>query len=245
MVGTAIAGLVTRSGRRRRAAAGFGLLAVLAGCGGGSGSATASGLPGAALSGAAPAASGPAGATGSASTGGGSRFSCAIKAGHGLLPGATPAPGRILASVDAIEAAIGFSIDTSVDVSEVAGLTECRYAFSGGSSVDITILDDPARSDTEYTATQSRRIALHDRACNGCRLDSITPASGLGDRAYTGASNDGSMVLGVVAAGVYFELNSASLKPARLQRLAATMVGTLTGNAPSLQPLPTPTPTAS
>lgn len=216
---------------------------LLSGCGGGGSSATASGLPGSALTATSSASSSSRAASPSGSAGAGAAFSCDIKPGHGLLPGQTPAPGRILASVDAIEAAIGFSIDTSVNISEIAGRTDCRYMFTGGSDIDISILDDPAQTDTEYAATQSKKLALHDRACNGCSLDSITATTGLGDRSYTAKSNDGSTVIGVVAAGVYFELDSASLKPARMQRLAGIMVGSLTGTTPSLEPLPTPTPT--
>ena len=190
--------------------------------------------------------SGAPSATASASGGGGpsasgAAFSCDIKQGTGLLAGATAKPGRVAVTTDQIESATGLPISQSVDVSEVAGLTACRYAVGNG-QVDVTILDDPGAAQAELAKTKSQNLALADRGCNGCSITGVTALPELGPDGYT-ATRDDNPVYGAISSGVYFEVDGVGLKTVRLERLALVIAANLGGGAsPSLPPLPTPTP---
>jgi len=182
-------------------------------------------------------------ASASGSRGANATFSCDIKPGAGLLPGQTPKPGRIVATVAGIEAAIGLSMTQSVDISMVSGLTECRYQLGNG-QVDISILNDPSQAQAELAKTKSQNLALHDRSCNGCSISGFTPLAELGADGYT-ATNDQNPVYGGIAAGIYFEVDGVGLKAVRLERLALVIAANLaSAPSPSLPPLPTPTPTS-
>lgn len=189
----------------------------------------------------APSASGPAASGSGGLATRGSAFSCDIKPGAGLLPGDTPKPGRIVASIADIESATGLDVSQSVDISEAAGLTACRYQVGNG-QVNLTILDDPSQARAELARTKASSLALADRGCNGCSLTGFTALPELGPDGYT-ATKDGNPVYGAVSAGVYFEVDGVGLRSVRLERLALVVAANLGGGAsPSLPPLPTPTP---
>jgi hypothetical protein len=213
--------------------------AVLAACGSGAGS----GAPSASAS-TSPQASNSATASSSAATSATTTtFSCAIKPGGGLLPSQTARPGRIVASIADIESAIGLTMSTSVDISMVAGITQCRYQIGQSGQVDITILGDAGRSAAELATTKSKNLSLHDRSCNGCSLTGLTSLPELGSSGYRATSDNGSPVFGSITAGIYFEVEGSALKDARLERLALVIAGNLSGTTPSLPALPTPTAT--
>lgn len=169
----------------------------------------------------------------------GEAFACAIKPGAGLLPSQTAKPGRVVASVDDIESATGLSVSESVDISEVAGITACRYQVGNG-QVNLTILDDPGQAQAELARTRQQSLALADRGCNGCSLSGLTAQPDLGPDGYT-ATKDDNPVYGAVSGGVYFEVDGIGLKAVRLERLALVVAAHLSGGAsPSLPPLPAP-----
>jgi hypothetical protein len=171
----------------------------------------------------------------------GAVFSCAIKEGTGLLPGQTPKPGRVVASAAEIESATGLPLSQSVDISEVAGITACRYQVGNG-QVNLTILDDPSAARAELAKTRSQSLALADRGCNGCSIRGFTALAELGPDGYTATKED-NPVYGAISGGVYFEVDGVGLKPVRLERLALVVAANLGGGAsPSLPALPTPTP---
>jgi len=206
---------------------------ALAACGG------SGGTPTPPPSGAAPS------AASSASGGGlavrGAVFSCDIKPGTGLLAGATPKPGRVVASTAEIESATGLPVSQSVDISEVAGLTACRYQVGNG-QIDVTILEDPSAARAEINRTRSQSLALDDRGCNGCSITGFTALPELGPDGYT-ATRDDNPVYGAISGGVYFEVDGIGLKTVRLERLALVIAANLGGgSSPSLPALPTPTP---
>jgi hypothetical protein len=194
---------------------------------------------------AAPSGTAPASASASASSSAGlatAKFSCDIKPGAGLLPGATPKPGRIMATVADIESTTGLAVSSSVDITMVSGFTQCRYQVGQGGQLDITYLNDSTQSPAELAKTKSQNLALHDRGCNGCSITGMTALSELGTDGYK-ATSDGDPVFGAVTAGTYFEVEGVKLKDVRLERLALLIAAKLSGGAsPSLPPLPTPTP---
>lgn len=209
---------------------------ALAACGSGSPSPASSGSP----SGTATSSSSPSALPSSSGTVG-AAFSCAIKPGAGLLPGQTPKPGRIVASIAEIESATGLAMSQSVDISMIGGITQCRYQVGQGGQLDITILNDPSKATTELASTQSKGLSLHDRGCNGCTLTKVTAVSELGPSGYRGDSGNGP-VFGSISGGVYFEVEGFALKDARVERVALVIAGNLSGATPSLPPLPTATP---
>jgi len=209
---------------------------LLAACGSGGGTASTSD----------PTAGGSTQASSSASSSGGlgvrvPAFSCDIKPGAGLLPNQTPLPGRIVASIAEIESATGLGVSQSVDISEVAGMTACRYQVGNG-QVNVTVLDDPSQAQAELARTRSQGLALADRGCNGCTLSGFTALAELGPDGYT-ATKDQNPVYGAIAGGIYFEVDGIGLKAVRLERLALVIAANLGGGASSSLPaLPMPTP---
>ena len=154
----------------------------------------------------------------------GSTWSCDIKAGTGLLPGATPQPGRLLASSGQIEQAIGFTISQSADITEIAGIHECQYQFDNGTQLNLAVVEGSSQGSSEFQKTQSSKLALVDRACNGCTLSGVTPLPGYGDQAFQANNQDGATV-DVLKGSTYFELASGTLKMERLLRLAQVIAG--------------------
>jgi hypothetical protein len=170
------------------------------------------------------------------------KFSCDIKPGAGLLPGATPKPGRLVATIAEIESATGLTVSSSVDISMISGYTQCRYQVGQGGQVDITVLNDSTQSAAELAKTRQQNLALHDRGCNGCAIKDMAAQADLGPDGYK-ATSDGNPVFGSITAGTYFEVEAVRLKDVRVERLALVVAGRLSGGAsPSLPPLPTPTP---
>jgi hypothetical protein len=229
--------MMERKGTALAAALAAGL--ALAACGGSGGGGQPAGTQSA--GGSASTSASSSGASSSATAA--AAFSCAIKPGAGLLPSQTAKPGRVVASTDEIESAIGLPMSQSVDISMVSGLTECRYQLGNG-QVNIAILDDPGQARTELAKTRSQNLALVDRACNGCSISGLTAQADLGADGYT-ATDDQNPVYGAISGGVYFEVQGVGLKSVRIERLALVVAANLGGGAsPSLPPLPTPTPSS-